>query len=88
MPWPSHLHKPYSVAGLENDDLALLGISFFFVYTMCPNVIAMLCIPVPEILYFRAKKKNPRGFFKHLSYSTGIRQLHGYPSYFQKEFYE
>ena len=46
---------------------------------------AIILLPWPYIL---VKKKNPRGFLKHLFYMTGFFKVEGYPDYFAQKFHE
>jgi hypothetical protein len=43
---------------------------------------------VGPYVYIRAKKKYPRGFFKHILYFFGLTKLEGYPTYHERDFVE
>jgi len=47
-----------------------------------------LLVIVGPYFYSRSKLKYPRGFLKHVLYLSGIKDLHSYPSTFEKAFYE
>lgn len=86
--WPQHIHRPYRVLWFEMDDLCILGFSLYVAFMYVQQWWAIILVPVPEYLYYNVKKKNPRGFFKHIAYSSGLVVLKHYPGYFQEEFYE
>lgn len=84
--FPQYLNAPLQVLFWESDELGLM-MMFFILGLMFGGVFYLLIIIVPYA-YGRFKKKYPRGFLRHMLIFTGIVQLDGYPSTFEKEFIE
>jgi len=70
----------------ETDEFVVVVI-FFLLALMFGYVFYIFMIAAPY-LYSKSKRKYPRGFFKHILYFLGILKLNGYPTYFEKEFFE
>jgi hypothetical protein len=84
--FPQYLSSPLQVLWLETDDLGIAIISFMLA-SIFKGWFWLLVIAGP-LLYMRAKLKYPRGFLKHILYLSGMKDLEGYPTTFQKEFLE
>ena len=84
--FPQYLSKPIQVLWFELDELVI------FVFTLTLALIyggAMWLIFIAaQWLYTRTKRKNARGFLKHILYVLGLLELKHYPEYFEKEFHE
>jgi len=84
--FPQHLSSPLQVLWLETDDLGIVVLCFM-IASILKGWFWLLVIAGP-LLYMRAKLKYPRGFIKHILYLSGVKDLEGYPTAFQKEFIE
>lgn len=84
--FPQYLSSPIQVLWFESDEL---GVILFAVTiaSICKGWSWLLVIAIP-FLYSHYKFKYPRGFFKHMLYISGLKELHGYPTIFHKEFLE
>lgn len=62
---------------------------FYVLYSMFifPGFTWMVFVPLPYF-FIRAKRKGPKGYFKHILYRYGFNPLEGYPSYFMRTFRE
>lgn len=84
--FPQYLSAPYQVLWFEADELLL--ILMFFIFAMVFSAFFWPFVFIVPWLYGKAKKKYPRGFLKHCLYFLGLLSMKGYPSFFQKEFFE
>ncbi|HHL35514.1 MAG TPA: conjugal transfer protein TraL [Desulfobulbaceae bacterium] len=84
--FPQYLSKPFQVLWFEVDELVI----FLFCLTATLIYGGWMWIVFPAVQYFytRTKRKNARGFLKHLLYVLGFVHMKNYPEYFQKEFHE
>ncbi|MEM4619118.1 MAG: type IV conjugative transfer system protein TraL [Desulfurococcaceae archaeon] len=83
---PQYLHLPYQVLFFELDDLLLIMlfifISVYFSFTIGLIILVFL------IVYMKMKKRFGRGYLIHLFYAIGVMKFKGYPTYFEKRFYD
>jgi type IV conjugative transfer system protein TraL len=84
--FPQYLSAPFQVLFLESDEMVIFMVCFTL--AMIFGNIFWLTLIAGPYFYSMAKKRNPRGFFRHILYFFGITEMKGYPSYFEKEFYE
>ncbi len=84
--FPSYLHLPFQILMFEVDEFAIFLIALALALAW-GGIFYPLMILAPYS-YSKAKKKNPRGFFRHLSYCAGFSKMEGYPTFFEKEFIE
>ena len=84
--FPQYLSRPLQVLWLETDDFGI-AVFCFIIASIFKGWFWLLVIAGP-LLYMRAKLRYPRGFLKHILYLSGVKDLEGYPTAFQKEFLE
>lgn len=84
--FPQYLSRPIQILWFETDEL-VLGL-FTLTLALIYGNIMWLVFLVSQYLYTRTKRKNARGFLKHLLYALGLIQINGYPPYFEREFHE
>lgn len=84
--FPQYLSKPIQVLWFEIDELVI----FLFTLTVALiyGGITWLLFVASQVLYTRTKRKNARGFLKHILYMLGLLDMKNYPEYFEKEFHE
>jgi len=84
--FPQYLSKPFQVLWFEIDELVIF--LFSLTATLIYGKWMWLVFPVVQYFYTRTKRRNARGFLKHILYVFGFIQMKNYPDYFQKEFHE
>lgn len=85
-PFPQYLSAPLQVLWFEPDEL---GVVFtFLLFALIYGYIFWAFLIITPWYYSRAKKRYPRGFFRHVLYFIGITGMKGYPSYFEERFIE
>jgi type IV conjugative transfer system protein TraL len=84
--FPQYLSSPFQVLWFETDELVIVVV--FLIFALIFGYLFWLLLFVGPYLYTRLKKKYPRGFLRHVLYFIGLIRLKGYPSYFEKEFFE
>lgn len=84
--FPQYLSKPFQVLWFEVDELIL----FLFTLTLALIYGSFMWILfiVLQYLYSKTKRKQCRGFLKHILYVLGFVRMKNYPEYFQREFHE
>ncbi len=83
---PRYLYRPLQVLWWEVDEFAIVMI-FFTLALIYGSFFWLLMIAVPYG-YSKFKKNYPRGFIFHLLWFIGLLDFHGYPTAFEKEFFE
>lgn len=84
--FPQYLNSPLQMAFWEADVVAVAIISLytgFFLKGPFYSIIVLM-----PYFYNRLKKNYPRGFIRHIFYFIGITSFKGYPSFFEKRFFE
>ncbi|ADU66190.1 hypothetical protein Selin_1456 [Desulfurispirillum indicum S5] len=76
--FPKYIWAPYSIGGLEPDDLTVLGIGVG-VFFLISTIYGLLFIPFLFLIYRPFKRSKPRGIFRHLLFRLGLSTLSGYP---------
>lgn len=84
--FPQYLSSPLQVFWFEADELAIVLIAFM-IGSIFKGWFWLLLIFGP-FFYTRYKLKYPRGFLKHSLFLSGLKDFAGYPTRFQKEFFE
>ena len=84
--FPQYLSKPFQVLWFEIDELVIFLCSL--TATLIYGKWMWIVFPAVQYFYTRTKRKNARGFLKHLLYILGFVRMKNYPEYFQKEFHE
>jgi type IV conjugative transfer system protein TraL len=84
--FPQYLSSPFQVLWFETDELVIVVV--FLIFALIFGYLFWLFLFVGPYLYTRLKKKYPRGFLRHVLYFIGLIRIKGYPSYFEKEFFE
>jgi len=84
--FPQYLSSPVQVLWFESDELAMLFLCL--ILAMIFGGVFWLLMAAGPFVYSRLKKNYPRGFFKHLTYFIGIKELSPYPGPFQNFFVE
>jgi type IV conjugative transfer system protein TraL len=84
--FPQYLSSPFQVLWFETDELVIVVV--FLIVALIFGYLFWLLLFVGPYLYTRLKKKYPRGFLRHVLYFIGLIRIKGYPSYFEKEFFE
>ena len=84
--FPRYLSSMLQVLWWEQDELILI-ISLIY-YAAIFSKLFWILVPTVPFYYIRAKRRNAKGFLKHLLYRWGIARFDGYPTYFQKYFVE
>lgn len=84
--FPQYLNKPIQVLWFELDELIIFifTLTFALIYG---GVMWLIFIGI-QWFYTRTKRKNARGFLKHILYLLGLAEMKNYPEYFEKEFHE
>ena len=85
--FPQYLSKPLQIIILEADEF-LVFILTFTAAMMSSGWILWVLIIVNPYLYIKFKQKYPNGYFKHIFYIAGLKDLKGYPISFELDFYE
>jgi len=85
--FPQYLAQPFMVLSLEPDEQMLIITGLLMAFTIGGWYMWVLLFMGPYV-YIRAKKKYPRGFFKHILYFFGLTKLEGYPTYHERDFVE
>lgn len=85
--FPQYLSKPIQVLWFELDELIIFIFSLTFAIIYKGLFMWILFIAI-QWLYTRTKRKNARGFLKHILYMAGLMDMKNYPGYFEKEFRE
>lgn len=83
---PQYLHKPHQVLFMDSDEFVVFTIFFFLALVF--GYVFWLMLFVGPYLYYRSKKKNPRGFLRHYLYKLGVMNIKGAPTYFERRFVE
>lgn len=84
--FPQYLSSPFQVLWFETDELMI--VFGFLIFALLFGYIFWLLLFVGPYLYTSIKNKYPRGFLRHVLYFAGLIHLKGYPSFFEKEFFE
>jgi type IV conjugative transfer system protein TraL len=84
--FPQYLSAPLQVLWFEPDELGVVFTCFLFALIYGSFSWALLFIAPWQ--YSRAKKRYPKGFFRHFLYFVGITRMKGYPSFFEERFFE
>ncbi len=84
--FPQYLSSPFQVLWFETDELIIVVV--FLIFALIFGYLFWLLLFIGPYLYTRLKKKYPRGFLRHVLYFIGLIRMKGYPSYFEKEFFE
>lgn len=84
--FPQYLSRPIQILWFETDEL-VLGLFTLTLALIYGNIMWPVFF-VSQFLYTRTKRKNSRGFLKHLLYALGFLNIKGYPAYFEREFHE
>jgi type IV conjugative transfer system protein TraL len=85
-PFPQYLSAPLQVLWFEPDELGVVFACFLF--ALIYGSVFWVFLFIAPWYYSRAKKRHPRGFFRHVLYFIGITGMKGYPSYFEERFIE
>ncbi len=84
--FPQYLSKPIQVLWFEIDELVIFLLSLTIALTY--GGFAWLMFVGMQWGYSRTKRKNARGFLKHVLYVLGLVEMKNYPEYFEKDFHE
>ncbi len=84
--FPQYLSRPIQIVWFEIDEVVIF--LFCLTATLIYGRWMWIVFPLAQYLYVRTKRKNARGFLKHVLYMLGFTRMKGYPEYFQKEFQE
>ena len=84
--FPQYLSRPIQILWFEIDEVVIF--LFCFTATLIYGRWMWIVFPLVQYFYVRTKRKNARGFLKHVLYVLGFTRMKGYPEYFQKEFWE
>ena len=84
--FPQYLSKPIQVLWFELDELIIF--LFTLTFTLIYGGFMWFVFVVIQVSYTRTKRKNARGFLKHILYMLGFMKMNSYPEYFQREFHE
>lgn len=85
-PFPQYLSKPIQVLWFELDELVIF--IFTLTFALVYGGVMWILFIVVQWFYSRTKRKNARGFLKHILYMLGLVEMKNYPEYFVKEFCE
>lgn len=84
---PKYINKPLTFIGLELEEVALIVVATFYVYT-AESWICFFLTTAAVFLFIRKKRKSPQGFYRHVLYFCGLYRLDHCPEYNQQEFLE
>lgn len=84
--FPQYLSKPIQVLWFELDELIIFV--FTLTFALIYGGFMWLIFIAFQWFYTRTKRKNARGFLKHILYMFGLLEMKNYPEYFEKEFHE
>jgi len=84
MKCPKYLNRPVQVLWWEADEFAIVVI--FFTLALMFGYVFWLFLFLGPYIYSKLKKKNPRGFFKHLLWFLGLIKIDHYPTFFERGF--
>lgn len=85
--FPQYLSKKFTAIWMESDELVIA----FVLTGFCLVGKSWLCwiaSGLIQVMYIKTKRKQTKGFFKHILYLAGFITLKGYPEYFEQEFHE
>ena len=85
--FPRHLSAPIQILWWEEDQLVLFAVSYITGVYFSGGVGWILAL-LTHFMYPKYKRASPRGFLKHSFYFIGLARLRGYPSHFEKDFWE
>ncbi len=93
--FPRYLSSPYQILFWESDEVAIMAAGYaisstfgkFFELSIYALITWMLLIG-PYVVYKYYKKQYPSGFFKHLLYFMGFKNVPYCPEYFIDQFME
>lgn len=84
--FPRYLNAPVQVLWWEVDQIALAAVAYAFGLMYGWIVFSFLAV---ALWYYSSKKKlYPRGFLKHTLYFIGFIDFKGYPTFYEKVFFE
>lgn len=83
---PRELHLPVQVLWFYSDDLVVMV--GCYIVALIVGGWMWACVLIGPILYMRAKRGKPRGYFAHLMIQKGMVRLARYPSAFIHKFHE
>ena len=84
--FPQYLSKPIQVLWFELDELIIFV--FTLTFALIYGGFMWIIFVAIQWIYTSTKRKNARGFLKHILYMLGLLELKNYPEYFEKEFHE
>jgi len=83
---PQYLHRPVMVLWFEGDEMVTVVIGFLIGFFM--NGWWWLALVIVPYIYIIMKRRNPRGYLRHIQYQLGLMKFKGYPHYYQSRFWE
>ncbi|MCP4156541.1 MAG: conjugal transfer protein TraL [bacterium] len=86
MRFPQYLSSPINVLWFDLDEFVFIILSI--VGAMMIGGWTFLVAIIAPFFYIKFKHKYPNGFFKHLLYICGFKNLQGYPINFENKFNE
>jgi len=84
--FPQYFSQMLQILWFESDEWFVIFYTFFLAYQF--GGLMWVLVPVIPYKFIKAKKRNGRGYFKHLLFSWGLSQMKGYPTYFMRKFSE
>ncbi|TSK09128.1 MAG: conjugal transfer protein TraL [Geobacter sp.] len=84
--FPQYLSMQVQILWFDIEEWILIFYVFYSIFIF-GGYVWLLFVPLPY-LFIRAKRKGPKGYFKHLLYRQGLLTLEGYPTYFMRKFRE
>lgn len=85
--FPQWLSNQLQILWWEFDEAFLIFI-FFGIWIMTFTWATFFLMIIVPWLFVRAKRKNSKGYFKHLLYYCGFVKFKGYPTFFERNFLE
>lgn len=81
-----YLHKPLQILWFDSSEVAMLVL--LYIFALIFGGFAWLALFVIPFLLIPYKRSLARGFFQHLIYSYGWRDIKGYPNPCAYQFFE
>ncbi len=84
---PRFLSRPIPLLFVEADELGILLFVGFIGFDI-HIALGVVLLPLTYFVYKNLKRKNGKGFIRHIPHMLGFKTFKGFPHAFVKEFYE
>lgn len=81
-----YLHRPWILVFFEAQEWGIIG--FFYFLAILGQKWWYLGVIIGPLIFIPLSRKLPRGASNHYLSMTGLKNLHGYPPLYVREFHE